>query len=175
LGQLPRRATSDERYRGKLSPEGGGRWRQTSLGRPEKMGPSCARRAKRTSLSWASFRRWELRGGGLQRRLDDGERKNHRSSVAEGNGSAKGIFPLGRPHSYRCARWCSEGGSAVVTVGMAKWWRPLSEGRRCSWAPLFGQGQRPVDPARFHYFPNYPKLVETCTIEMDALSYSKNS
>jgi hypothetical protein len=49
--------------------------------------------------------------------------------------------------------------------------RPSARG----WAPLFGQGHRPVGPMRFHYFLNYPKLIETCTFEMDALYCSKNS
>jgi hypothetical protein len=69
----------------------------------------------------------------------------------------------------------AQGDLAAATMGAAKQWWPQSEGRRCSWAPLFGQGHQPMGTARFHYFLNYPKLVETCTIKMDALSCPKNS
>jgi hypothetical protein len=66
-------------------------------------------------------------------------------------------------------------GGGGEAVGVVKQWWLWSEGRRCGWVPLFGQGHRLVGPAWCHYFPKYPKLVETCKIEMDALSCSKNS
>jgi hypothetical protein len=150
----------------------GGRWSASPsfIGEAEEDGPELRKARKRTSRSWASFRRMELIGGGLQRWLDDGDWRRQGSSVAEGNGSVKGIFPPGRPPLI-----AAQGGLAAATMGAAKRWWPQSEGRRRGWAPLFGQGHQPMGTARFHYFLNYPKLVETCTIKMDALSCPKNS
>jgi hypothetical protein len=96
-------------------------------------------------------------------------RARRRRGGEAGGGGRKGGCSF-----YSCQRRWEEGDVVAATVGEAKRRWPWSEGCRCGWAPLFGQGPRLVGPAWFHYFLNYPKLVETCTIEMDALSCSKN-
>jgi hypothetical protein len=53
----------------------------------------------------------------------------------------------------------SDGDSEAV--GTAKWWRPLSKCWWLGWAPLFGQGHRPVSTVRFQFFfPICPKLAQ---------------
>jgi hypothetical protein len=95
------------------------------------------------------------RGGGRSTMMHSSYRRKRRWTVA--------------------AKAAGGSGGGGEAVGTAKPQRLRSESRRRGWALLFGQGHRPVGPVWFHYFLKYPKLVETCKIEMDALSFFNNS
>jgi hypothetical protein len=60
--------------------------------------------------------------------------------------------------------WAQEVVDGGEAVGAAKRRWPWFDCRQRGYAPLFGQGHKPVGPAQFHYFLKYPKLVETFKI-----------